>query len=240
MKKNISLIFILVFGLVINGLCQVPVKETKTKAVNLISAFTLKGASFYEYNPPYKALAKYNSKNEVSYNSPEDVLSSIISTNSLEWDNQNRLPNKQIIEPKEYKVLSLKEKETTYFELLHKFTFISNGIEIAYIKYRIVENNNPVLLALAVLKKVGDRWYIDGVDSGFEKISNILWVFKSDKLNSILKGEKKNEDSFLNEVIDNCNDGASICNMDKLFELYNSWKISNNQVMISYFTDSIF
>lgn len=159
-------------------------KQKGEKEINIFHSYTIKDLSLTIYDSAYKIKPVLKSITEARFSTPEELMTSAISCNSLEWDELNRMPGK-MIPTRKYRTFTEEEVNKNYLELLHKIEFDYQAIRYCFIKYYIVENDKKIMIGLAALKKSNGRWYWDAVDSGFEEFSQLIWIIKTSVLEEL-------------------------------------------------------
>ncbi len=150
---------------------------------------------------------------QVSNNTPEELMSSIISATSDEWYNFNREKKKKKIN-QDFNYIKNISPDLYYAKLLYKVSFEANGVDYALIKYHLQDNNKPLLGYAESMKSINGKW----VTSSESEISEFLFFMimidtkyidhifkgtKSDnpKLNDIIKSNTFNKEVNLNGVL---------------------------------------
>ncbi len=183
----------LIFFLLANFYCF---GQDDMKGRILLNGNSTSIANYYIYNPTFKAKIIFNSINQVKNDYPEELMSSIISASSQEWEDMNTLGGALESDKKtesEFLKVTKLDKNLTYFELLAKLEFVANGSEMAVIKFNLhQEKQEKPIVGCLVLQKENGKWKKTSKPST-TNISTVLLVFKGDVLGRIIKNKGINE-----------------------------------------------
>jgi hypothetical protein len=153
--KQIKLLFFLLVSVCCHG-------QDEIKGRILLNGNTISKSNYYVYNPSFIAKIIYNSIDQVKNDYPEELMCSIISASSQDWENLNTLGGALESDKKtENEFLKVKKlnKNLTYFELLSKFEFVANGSEIAVIKFNLhQQKQEKPIIGCLVLQKENGKW----------------------------------------------------------------------------------
>lgn len=222
--------YLFLFFCIVNGTAFS--QKQPGRSINIINSYQIKDLHLIVYDSSAKIKPIYSSINEAKYSTPEETMCSIISTSTIEWDNNNRLPDKPYNGNRRYNKFNKEEINKNYFLLLHKVEFTYDTLKMAYIKYGIFQNDVKVVTGLTVLKYVNDRWYQDGVDKGFEKFSQVIWQIKSDVFFDLLSAKEEKE---VVKFFKNIYRKDSLIDLDKLYDQYSLWKENNKNQYFRFF-----
>lgn len=166
----------------------------------------------FKYPENFK-IEKLNSFNEVKNNSPEQLMSSIISATNLDWYNFNREEKKQN-SSQDFVYIKQVSPEVYYLELLYKVTFKANGSQYAIIKYNLFDNEKPVIGYAEAMKKRDERW----VTTSEAEISQFLFfmIMIDTKYIDNIFNNTRSDNSDLNQIL-NLNQFNGIVNINDVF-----------------------
>jgi hypothetical protein len=157
------------------------------KRVKVLASMRLEESTFYIYEPTFKAKGVYSSINEAKSRTPEELVMSVQSETTQEWVNHNWLGGKgQVVSAAQFEKRKTRNKNTNYFELVHKLTFMYNGNKMAIIKYWFVDDGKRTVLANMVLQENAGRWYRTNV-AGLDHLSAVVMRVKSEYLAALFK-----------------------------------------------------
>ena len=230
MKKHIFWFILLTY-------ISITAQEAKEIAIVLNASINnIQNSSFYVYEPPFKAKAIYNDITQAVNKYPEQLMSSVMSENSEAWHNYNKLKKGDISDGKKERFKNVKflNKDTNYFELLHKLEFNLYGNKYAIIKFNLVLDENK--------KSVKGAFTLVNIDGSWKKTSlsfrltMLNVIFKTSKLQEVFKGVPVGNilmDELINEIYTD-----EILNMKKLLKEFESWSINNETEKLEYFTEN--
>lgn len=198
----------------------------------ILSTDRISNASYYVYDPPFKATKIYNSLSEINNEYPEKLMSSILSASSQEWVNYNTLGGEENADKKadsHFENVKSLNIEKTFFELYSKLLFKVNGSEIAILKFYLHDERkkNPIAGA-TVMENVEGRWY-KTQKPYTTPIAMALMIFKADVMEHLVKNQPVNdlEKKLLSEVY------SSGLDFEKLL------KVNLNDEEKEYFTNPL-
>ena len=158
-------------------------QETKL----LLNNGNLTSASYYLYNPILKINALYNDTTEAVNQYPEQLMISIISSNSKAWEKYNSLNFD------ENESFTPSNDSSLKYELLSKFEFKANGSDMAIIKFNITTLKSIKIIAgVTVMQKVSGKWKTTST-TYTTKISLAFLVFKAEVMNNLIFNSPINE-----------------------------------------------
>ncbi len=172
-----------------DDLCDYPGQSVRVSAL-----IRLEEATFHVYDPPFKAKGVYTSINEAKCRTPEELVISIQSEMTQEWVDYNWLDGKgQTVTAAQFEKRKSRDKDSNYFELVHKLAFMCNGIKTAIIKYWFIDEGKHTILANMVVQEKNRRWYRANV-LGLDHLSAVVMRVKSDDLYTLLKTTSSGQD----------------------------------------------
>ena len=99
-------------------------KKHQGYRVNAFVLMRLENASFYIYNPPFKAKGIYKSIEEAKNRTPEELFISMASETTQEWVDHNNWPGRsRTVSARAFAYRAQLDKEKNYRELLSKLSF---------------------------------------------------------------------------------------------------------------------
>jgi hypothetical protein len=174
-------------------------------------SFDINEISFYKYNVDFKIKAVKNFK-IIKNQFPEELMQSLLSTSSEEWEIFNTLGGKDNADIKSrsyYDNIKKMNIDKNYFELKHKLEFEIDGVATSIIKfYFFTQDNSKPQAGLVVMQKYANRWY----KTSMKMVSNIAMTclrLKTEEFEKIILGdvsnnqlEKINKKVFVDEKLD--------------------------------------
>ncbi|RSC93664.1 hypothetical protein [Tenacibaculum singaporense] len=167
-------------------------------AKNLLINQNTKNLRVLKYQKGFLA-KKINSFSKVTNNTPEELMSSILSASTLDWYNYNREEKKEKTS-QDFNYIKQIPSDKYFFELLYKITFEANGFEYAVIKYYL-HNNDEVVGFAESMKKIEEKW----VTTSESEISQLLFfmiMIDTEYISKIFKKQETNNKA-LNLIISN-------------------------------------
>lgn len=156
------------------------------KSVKMLASLRLENAAFHIYDPPFKAKSIYKSMEDAKCKTPEELVMSIQSEETQEWVNYNWLGGKgQIVAKQQFEKRKMRDTSTNFFELVHKLTFLYNGVNTVIIKFWFVDDNKRTILSSMVLQEKEGRWYRTNI-AGLDHLNTVIMRLKSDYLTTFL------------------------------------------------------
>ena len=192
---------------------------------------------FSLYKPTLQAKMIYRYQSEAKNESPETLISSIMSASSQEWVDYNTLGGAQ----KSKKILKEAlertknaDREKVFFELTSKMNFKANGSEMCIIKFFIHSDGLPKPFSGTYLfQKIGSRWYHTATPWA-TNLMIMMMSFDDNKLATLLKGQPTGE-KLMDELIKKVNN--KIFDLNKLYQEYDSWCANKDAIKKDYFLD---
>jgi hypothetical protein len=188
------------------------------KPVNLLASVRLENASFHIYEPPFKAKAIYEKMEEAKCLTPEELVESIESETNQTWVVQNNMPGKaNVVSEKAFEYRKKLDKNTNYFELIHKLTFSYNGMPTAIIKYYFVDDGKRTILASMVVQEKDGRWFRTSI-AGLDHLEEVFRRVKPETL-ALLFSTQTPEDAsdFFKKIRKEVKSEQNILDSEKLF-----------------------
>jgi len=185
--------------------------------VDLFVSIRLEDARFHVYDPSFKAKAIYDSMNDAKCLTPEALVESIESATTQEWVDYNHLPGKShSVSVKAFKYRKKLDKDSNYFELIHKLTFSYNGIPTAIIKYRFVDDGKQTVLASMVVQKKNGRWFRTSI-AGIDHLKEVVKRVKSNKLAHLLDPDSFEDEGQIKELKKRFKTERGVLDSEKLY-----------------------
>jgi len=195
---------------------------------------------FMKYDAGYKVKARITDLSKVENKFPEQLLESLLSSTSYEWDILNTLDGKnktQAKSDKHYANIKTMNKDLNYFELKHKLSFDIEGVPTALLKFYIVMEGKPeVMSAVMVMQQYNGRWYKTSTKMIFS-LAMITWRLKTEELYNLIEG--KIDDTMLKEVNTAVfvNGKLDFSLLSKEMESWYTLDTPANKAKIDYFKD---
>jgi hypothetical protein len=193
---------------------------------------------FSKYEPAYKAKMLYKSQSEAKNETPESLVSSIISASSQDWVDYNTLGGSEKsrkIDKEALKRATTADREKVYFELTSKMNFRANGSEMCIIKFFIHSDGLPKPFSGTYLfQKNGSRWYHTATPWA-TNLMIMMMSFDDSKLATLLKGKPIGEplmDELMKKVFQD-----NTFNLEILYKEYDSWYANKDEKRKNYFLD---
>lgn len=192
---------------------------------------------FYIYDAKFIVKAIDQQPSDQDLSCPELLLQSILSTTSQTWFDFNTYGGSSNSEKKKesyFAKIKSMNKETNYFELVHKLEFSIDGVKYCAVKYFItMEGAKEPIAAMTMMVLDQGRWY-KTKDYIFSLGALSFLKIKSDKLSDLLYNSSK--DAVLTDVKAKVVEGNAI-NFSKLSMEMNNWYNNKNEKYIQYFID---
>lgn len=178
-------------------------------------------SNFGIFNYPEKTYVGmvYNSVKEVKNLYPEELMSSILCANNQQWVDYNEITPSKISQEKIRQINEVDRKKT-FFELVQKLEFQTNGTTYALIKFRLYQDKIEKVLNLTetmVLKN--NRWY--RINEPFSTpLIFMLGMTKVEYLNQIFEGKKNGNEVFDKILLNSMGNGININKYLKETEIF--------------------
>lgn len=149
------------------------------------------------YSPPFKAKKIFKDTVEAKNNSPEQLMSSIMSATNQAWVNYNTKGGALMADQKDetyFNSVIHSDTSATYSELLSKLEFTYYDRQIAVVKFHLyLEGNNEPLAGSTIMEKVDiNSWKVISEPS-LTPISMALMIFKKDVIYNLLYNKPEND-----------------------------------------------
>jgi hypothetical protein len=188
MKKQLLLLALFFCGTIL--FAQEPTNQQSQydgKSVDLFASVRMENAKFHIYDPPFAAKGIYTKIEDAKCLTPEALLESMESETNQAWVDHNNLPGESDTVPADAFAYRKKlDKNTNYYELIHKLSFSYNGIPTAIIKYYFVEDGKRTILASMTVQKKNGCWYRTCI-AGLDHLEAIVCRVKSKNLAMLLE-----------------------------------------------------
>ena len=192
------------------------------------------------YDPPFIAKKILKSIKEAKWNTPEELLTSMISRDSKEWENNNSL-NRNPLSKKGIEIKKKRDLEKNYNKLEFKFTFTYNGLPTAIIKYWFIREVNQLIPTVNFMQKIDNRWIIIPNIQGFDCLHMPITVLKPETLKRLLKPgllKKKlvpYDNFFQTEIFNKTRNGQGSLDFTKLFNIIIELRKTQREKLKDYF-----
>ena len=164
-------------------------------------------------------------------------MSSVMSENSEAWYLYNKLEQESPSEEVKLRInnVDAMNRDSNYFELLHKFMFSANGNEYAILKFKLISDkkNKPVTGAYTLIKENG-KWKRTSTPQTF-RMTMMHVFFRTDRMQELFNGEKTGEklmDSLIDKVYQN-----GTLNLERLATEFEKWTKNNEMDNLAFFTE---
>ena len=230
--KKINFLF-LILCLNIQAIAQ---EETGAR----VFSSTINEVYFMKYEDGSKVKAEITDISKAENAFPEQLLQSILSSTSYDWDIYNTLGGKDKAKPKSdkhYNNIKTINKDKNYFELKHKLEFEIEGVPTAIVKYYIImEGKSEYISAVTVMQKYNGRWY-KTTTKMVSDLAMIVWRLKSNEFEKLILA--KSDDSVLKEVNSKVfvNGKLDFGMLSKEMESWYAQDTPANKAKIDYFKD---
>ena len=155
--------------------------------------------------------------NEVKNTTPEELLTSIVSETNQEWVDFNNAPgHSHSVSEKAFKFRREREIDKNYHELVHKFEFEYNGVQIAFIKIWFVADGKKTLTSTRQLQKVNGRW-VRAPILGFDKLSRVIEKLDSKVLADLFS--RTNRNPKISDLYEKTRGFRNVLDIDKLYDV---------------------
>jgi hypothetical protein len=236
MKKNKSITVLLIY--VASIITNAQTSPFQGDRVILGNQSSMQNLVFTQYKPVFKATMLYKNQNEAKNETPETLVSSIISASTQAWVDYNTFggaEKSRKITKEALERAKTANKEKVFLNLTSKMTFNANGSEMCIVKFYIHSDGLPKPISGTYLfQKVANRWY-HSASPWASNLMIMMMSFDDDKLATILKG-KTIGDKIIDNLIVKIVDKKGI-NLDKLYIEYDSWYAKNDKIKKDYFLD---
>jgi hypothetical protein len=181
---------------------------------------------------------EYTKLEDVSNNTPENLLKSILSATSQEWVDYNTLGGnlKSTKRNADYfKKIEQMNKDKNYIQLVHKVTFLIDNVPTEIIKFYFKQENAEQTSGCYVLQKINNRWYKVS-NSTTANLSIMIMRLKTEILVELFSGKFSNPKirEVYNMIYSN-----KILDLRKFEKIFFSWySPTKNNDILNLFIDS--
>ena len=160
----------------------------------------LEQAKFHRYDPPFKAKRILKSKEQATCRTPEELMISLQSATNQDWEDQNWHDFERELLPGTIHSRLTQDIDDFYFELVHKLTFVHNGVETAIIKFWVRDMDDEDYEAFRVMQKIDGRWYAV-VPAEYNSLQTLVMYLSPNAFEVLLTG-KNIQSQFMQEIVD--------------------------------------
>lgn len=157
---------------------------------NRIYSYNIEDISYFKYDR-VKVFSTLKSVTEVKNETPGQLVQSVFSCSSKEWDIKNTLGGASYIREKtkrEYNRIKSINKKKNYFELINKTEFRIDNIPTAILKiYFFSEEDLKPQAGIFVMQKYNGTWFKTNT-SQVNNIALTILKIKPDIYDSIIRG----------------------------------------------------
>lgn len=217
------------------AICQNMFGQVDPRGYSMLLSLSNKGDSYYHiYQPYYQAKGGYKDTLEARNDTPEKLMSALISEKSDSWYKYNHIGG-EANNIEYYEKMDQMDKEKNYFELHSKWSFKFQQNEYCIIKFYFISANSEPISGCYNLVKIGNRWKVNEVFYNPE-ISLLFLAFQDKKLQDLFRG-KPNSNPLHNNLLAKVYDEGGL-NLNRLFTEYELWQEDKKINEINYFLDS--
>jgi hypothetical protein len=220
MKKiSLGLVLIVAVGKTIAAEGETNTYQYTGQPVDMCVSVRLEAAHFHIYDPPFKAKGVFAKMEDAKCITPEELVESIKSETTQEWVDYNYAPGKShVVSSKAFEKRSKLDKNTNYFELVHKLSFLYNGTPTAIIKYYFIDEGKRTILASMVVQKRDGRWYRTSI-AGLDHLEAVVCRLKSKNLAMLYSSTVANDaNEYMKMVRNSVKEQQNVLNSEKLFD----------------------
>lgn len=167
----------------------------KNEVQIILNSKELKNCNYELYRPVVEIKMIYKDTLDAVNNTPEQLMTSIISASNQEWVNYNCFGGKEKAAPfsKEEFNKKMRGKEKNYIELLAKLEFSIDSVKYSVVKFRYFQAKikKPIMGSLLMIYS-NSRWFQTS-NAKLNNLSMMMLVFKEDILERILSGLGNNQ-----------------------------------------------
>jgi hypothetical protein len=170
------------------AICQNMFGQVDPRGYSMLLSLSNKGDSYYHiYQPYYQAKGGYKDTLEARNDTPEKLMSALISENSDSWYKYNHIGG-EANNIEYYEKMDQMDKEKNYFELHSKWSFKFQQNEYCIIKFYFISANSEPISGCYNLVKIGNRWKVNEVFYNPES-SLLFLAFQDKKLQDHFRGK---------------------------------------------------
>lgn len=139
------------------------------------------------YKPTILLSPIYKDTTEAFNKNPEELMISILSSNSKEWEKYNSL---SFDDEDKYESF---DNKTLNYELISRFDFQLDTLQMAFIKYKLINTaKKKEIIGITIMQKNRNRWKTTSTVIT-TKLSTFFLVFKDEVSYRILSDKPSNE-----------------------------------------------
>jgi hypothetical protein len=150
---------------------------------------------------------KINSLEAVVFDSPESLMSSVLSASSLEWYNANKEENVSNSN-QDFEYIKTVDPDHYFFELQYKVAFRANGSDYAIIKYLLHDVDKEPIGFAESMKLIEGRWYTTS-EAGITTLLFFLGMIDTIYIDYIFRNSPS-DNVELNKIIYNNLSGSNL------------------------------
>lgn len=226
MKKYVTLLIILFF--------------TTGNGQNLVLEYSGDNAvDFHIYNSTDNFKYKIDDITKVDRSTVEGLVQSYFFAANNDWLKNNYLEEKSFSpnEEKHFSTLKKLNKEKSKVVFLHKLSYKLEGFEMCYINFIAdldgIDFKFPTLLSCI---KKDNKWYIYNL-ANQQKITDILWTFRSCRILQLINGQKTNN-PLMNNLIQKTLSTNNFLDINKLYDQTQTWSFDDVNQRFFTMTDN--
>lgn len=196
------------------------------------------------YPPGFDVKPDLLSVKNIDFSTPEGLVRSILSEDSLEWINMNSLRKKDSLSSKEKEQLKkrkLVNKNNNYAQLLQKISFIYKGNKACFVKFCFHNDESEKLpIGLYFMIYENGRWYLDTryIDNELLTIVFRMYSFSTAKLNDLFKKGNGNNSPLMRELVDKVFIGNKF-SIDAFSKDMKEWALKKDSDKFKYFRENL-
>lgn len=185
----------------------------------------------FKYEPTFKAKQIYKSLKQVTNQYPEQVMSSVLSANSSEWENFNYgTIGEYKMSDEKIKNVNNRDTSNIFYELLYKIEFSVDGEKYCIIKFNanIGSKKHPFA---ETMKWNGSRW-IRWSGEQITELTFLVSMIKVEYLDNMFQ-IKKNGVKFFDDIVEESTNN-NIFDWNKANELFKKAIQQNGKQTIEF------
>ncbi|HEY8399715.1 MAG TPA: hypothetical protein VIK89_00560 [Cytophagaceae bacterium] len=205
--------------------------------VNVTVKLKVPEANFMDYDTLFKAKRIFTDVSQVSNSTVEELVSSVYSADNQKWVNFNYYQPEQApkFNKKEYKERASKNIDTSFYQLIHRLSFLHDGIPTAIVKYRYIKEGVPQNFGSLIAQNINNRWYVVNIPE-LEEQRKLIQAIKTEMFIALSTGRARRDD-ILKQLIDQTRGVFFALDITALSEFYSQWVKENNMEMLKHFCD---
>lgn len=178
---------------------------------------------------------KYSHFSQVTNQTEEELMHSILSASDLNWYNFNR-EKKVEKTSQDFAYIKSADENQYYFKLFSKINFSANGVAYAAVKFHLYDQQNIYGFAEA-MKKINGKW-VSTSDSQATILLFFMGMVDTPYLNAIMKNQMT-DNSELNKIIKSSVKNGKI-DLNLIISQLNSQLATNDELKKIYDENRIF